>query len=91
MSMKYAHSTKPNLFADAYKDNFVVMEGREKVRGKIIRPNIECTNGYIHLTDTVMIDDSPPWTVGAGAPDFNKPKLILTVAFSLILLLKAFL
>ena len=53
-----------NLFSDAYKDNFVAMN--EAVRGKVIRPNIECTNGYIHLVDTVMIDDAPPYAVIAN-------------------------
>ena len=38
----------------------------EAVRGKVIRPNIECTNGYIHLVDTVMIDDAPPYAVIAN-------------------------
>ena len=36
-------------------------------QGKIVRPNIECTNGYIHLVDTVMMDESPPWTVLAAS------------------------
>merc|ERR1712088_250295 len=31
------------------------------VGGRVIRPNIECTNGYIHIIDTVMLDNSPPW------------------------------
>ena len=39
---------------------------QNKVRGKLIRPNIECTDGYIHLVDTAMLDDAPPWTVTAG-------------------------
>ena len=38
----------------------------EAIRGKVIRPNIECTNGYIHLIDTVMLDDSPPYAVIAN-------------------------
>ena len=38
----------------------------EAIRGKVIRPNIECTNGYIHLIDTVMLDDSPPYAVIAS-------------------------
>ena len=38
----------------------------EAVRAKVIRPNIECTNGYIHLIDTVMLDDSPPYAVIAN-------------------------
>jgi len=37
------------------------------IKGRIVRPNIECTNGYIHIVDTVMMDDSPPWTVLSSA------------------------
>merc|ERR1712029_774922 len=37
------------------------------IKGKIVRPNIECTNGYIHIVDTVMLDDSPPWTLLSSA------------------------
>ena len=40
-----------------YKDSFVVMREAENVRAQIVRPNIECVDGYIHLIDTVMIDD----------------------------------
>merc|ERR1712062_667305 len=40
----------------------------QPVKGRIVRPNIECTNGYIHIVDTVMLDDSPPWlTFGDSA------------------------
>lgn len=39
----------------------------QAIKGKIVRPNIECTNGYIHIVDTVMLDGSPPWSVG-GSP-----------------------
>ena len=39
----------------------------EAVRAKVIRPNIECTNGYIHLVDTVMLDDAPPYAVIANS------------------------
>ena len=51
----------------------------EAVRAKVIRPNIECTNGYIHLIDTVMLDDSPPYAVIA-----NGQQQISSHAFSTI-------
>ena len=51
------------------------------VQGKIVRPNIECTNGYIHLVDTVMMDDSPPWTVLAD----SKGTLIISNILLLVL------
>ena len=44
-------------FSAAYKDSFVVMTEAENVRAQVVRPNIECLDGYIHLVDTVMIDD----------------------------------
>ena len=50
--------------SDAYKDNFVNLN--DFVRGKVVRPNIQCTNGYIHLVDTVMLDDAKPWVVIAN-------------------------
>ena len=58
--------------ADAYKDNFVAWKD---IQGKVLRPNLECINGYIHLTDTVMIDDTPPWAVGS-APSHRLTSLI---------------
>ena len=36
-------------------------------QARVIRPNIECTNGIIHTIDTVMIDDAPPWAVGKAS------------------------
>ena len=48
---------------DAYKDNYVAMS--DQVRAKVVRPNGECTNGYVHVVDTVMLDDSPVWAVAA--------------------------
>ena len=36
-------------------------------QGRVVRPNIECTNGYIHLVETVMLDSSPPWAVTSSA------------------------
>lgn len=58
--------TQAGEFAlNAYKDNFVAM--KDSIRGTVIRPNIECLNGYIHVVDTVMLDDAAPWTVGCGS------------------------
>ncbi len=42
------------------------MSWGEKVTAKVLRPNVECTNGIIHLVDHVFIDDAPPWTVGGA-------------------------
>jgi len=50
------------------------------IKGRIVRPNIECTNGYIHIVDTVMLDDSPPWAVGGGRrPEVPLPLMIFLV------------
>ena len=38
-------------------------------QGKIIRPNIECTNGIIHLVDTVMMDDQLEWAPVSSGGD----------------------
>jgi len=50
----------------------------QPVKGRIVRPNIECTNGYIHIVDTVMLDDSPPWLV-AGAPHTTLSWILLII------------
>lgn len=74
-------------FSDAYKDNFVAMN--EAVRAKVIRPNIECTNGYIHLIDTVMLDDAPPYAVIASKATETSAyytKLICSIQMTLFLL-----
>jgi hypothetical protein len=43
---------------------------------------MECTNGYIHLSDTVMIDDTPPWAIGsAPTPTQRHQVLVLLPAF----------
>ena len=63
-------------FIDAYKEFFVAWND---VKAKVIRPNMECSNGIIHMIDTVLIDDTPPWTVGSdsNALAFNASYLIL--------------
>ena len=60
----------------------------EQVRAKVIRPNIECTNGYIHLIDTVMLDDSPPYAViasGVRGISYLPLRTIYTAIFGLFL------
>ena len=57
----------------------------EAVRGKVIRPNIECTNGYIHLVDTVMIDDAPPYAVIANVASGLKINFIEKLLFILVI------
>ena len=55
----------------------------EKVGGKAIRPNIECTDGYIHLVDTAMLDNAPPWTIlssAAGMFDLNAPAIFVLLS-----------
>jgi hypothetical protein len=67
---------------DAYKDNFVAWK---EIQGKVLRPNLECTNGYIHLVDTVMIDDTPPWAVGSAFKQqqhFGHLLLVLLISIS---------
>ena len=66
------------LISDAYKDNYVTMLDVENIRAKIIRPNLECLDGYIHVIDTVMIDDAPPWTVG-GTVIIRRPPVVVIV------------
>jgi len=74
---------------DAYKDNFVSMS--DEVRGKVVRPNAECTNGYVHIVDTVMIDDSPVWAVAqsSATPSLvvSNNLTLLTIASTLALVL----
>merc|ERR1711976_381370 len=68
---------------NAYKDNHVTLHsqiGNDKVRAKVVRPNIECTDGYIHIVDTAMIDDAPPWTVLAS----KVPKMQITSSILII-------
>jgi len=61
------------------------------VRGKVVRPNAECTNGYVHIVDTVMIDDSPVWAVAqsSATPSLvvSNNLTLLTIASTLALVL----
>ena len=50
------------------------MTWKEK-QARVIRPNIECTNGIIHTIDTVMIDDAPPWVSGDSSMTLGKKAL----------------
>ena len=73
----------PSIFVDAYKDNFVALTDganqAKQIRGKVFRPNIECIDGYIHMTDTVMLDDSPPWTALGNPAEIPKPLNFMTL------------
>ena len=51
-----------------------------EVTAEVIQPNIECTNGVIHLVDKVFIDDAPPWTVGAANAACLADTLLLLLA-----------
>ncbi len=62
---------------NAYKDFFVTWhkddhipnnndDRRSEIQAKVIRPNVECTNGILHIVDKVFIDEAPPWTVGSA-------------------------
>lgn len=64
------------------------MQGQEKVRAKVIRPNIECTDGYIHLIDTAMLDDAPPWTITASFAVNLKPSLLILYALNCLMYLQ---
>ena len=62
---------------DAYKEQYVKWK---ETTTKVVRPNIECTNGIIHLVDKVFIDNSPPWTVGSSAPSILSSLLIVMLS-----------
>ena len=72
--------------SDAYKDNFISMN--DKVRAKVVRPNGECLNGYVHLVDTVMLDDAPVWAVdAASSADHSIPHLVVHVIATIVAVL----
>ena len=72
-------------FVDAYKDNYISWK---ETTGKVVRPNIECTNGIIHTVDTVMIDDAPPWAVGAATKSKIGRGLLIAGIFTAFLALR---
>ena len=61
----------------------------DEVRGKVVRPNGECINGYVHVVDTVMIDDSPVWAVAQSSTTpsqmVSNNFILLTLASTLAL------
>ena len=60
--------------------------GWKESTAKVLRPNLECTNGVIHLIDTVFIDDAPPWTIGM-ATRFTVQLQLISVSVTLSLLM----
>jgi len=81
-----------NSSLDAYKDQLVTWLDRkgEKVSATAVRPNVECTNGIIHVVDRVFIDDAPPWTVGAAGGGPAAGHYILFLATLTWLTIRAF-
>jgi len=77
---------------NAYKE-FYVGWGRKavsshgivtpKVKGKIVRPNLECINGIIHLVDTVMMNDEVEMRASttSGSSSLVSALLILLLPF----------
>jgi len=72
---------------DAYKEWFVSLGPSGDIQGKVVRPNIQCTNGYIHLVDTVMVDDTPVWAVGEAVGRAFLPSLVAVLILPVVLLL----
>ena len=52
----------------------------ENLRAEIIRPNLECTNGYIHVIDTVLMKRRDVTLAASGATDNNN-----NLAWSLVM------
>lgn len=63
----------------------------KEVKGKVIRPNVECTNGIIHVVDTVFIDNSPPSQVFSGQiSSFSPHGFVIVVSVAVTLSLHLF-
>ena len=46
---------------------------------------IVCVGRYIHIVDTVMLDDSPPWSLTSGGDPAPPPlPLLVTVVTGLL-------
>ena len=87
-----------NIFFNlgAYKENHVKLHTagqtghgspNDKVRAKVVRPNIECTDGYIHIIDTAMIDDTPPWTILANQVEKLQMSMSILTMTMIVLLI----
>jgi hypothetical protein len=70
---------------DAYKDHYAAWG---EVKAKVIRPDQECTNGIIHVVDTVFIDNSPPWSVGRAAANRVARLMQISAVILLFFILK---
>ena len=53
----------------------------------MVRPNIECTDGYIHIIDTAMIDDTPPWTILANQVEKLQMSISILTMTMIVLLI----
>ena len=65
-----------------------MVNGEKSVRAKVVRPNIECTDGYIHIIDTALIDDAPPWTILANqVQKLQTPSILIIMTILSVLAL----
>ena len=49
---------------------------------RIVRPDLHCTNGYVHVIDTVLMNDRD---VSISAADKNMPIVVSLAATTLML------
>ena len=69
--------TKKNVFPG----NYTVVEW-EDVKARLIRPNLECTNGYIHIIDRVVMKRRDV-TLISDAQKIRTASLVTIVAMAL--------
>ena len=67
-------------------DPFVIVSGNytmvewEDVKAKLIRPNLECTNGYIHIIDRVIMKRRDVTLIAAAGKAQTMPIFVAIVA-----------
>ena len=62
------------MYRDGYK-----MHRQVQFQGRIVRSNLEVKNGYIHLVDTVLIDNSPVVRFLNSTNSLNNSNVVLLV------------
>ena len=60
----------PILKCELFLGNHTIVEW-EDVQAKLIRPNLECTNGYIHIIDRVVMKRRDVTLVASAASTFQ--------------------
>ena len=67
-------------------DPFVIVSGNytmvewEDVKAKLIRPNLECTNGYIHIIDRVIMKRRDVTLIAAAGKAQTMPIFVAIAA-----------